>query len=78
MKRTYYNYLTELLTKKLMYTNRPNSIEKVKAEMKFLEVADSQLKRQLKITKLSNSIDIIDNMFEEYKAFSAFGKWLIE
>lgn len=39
MKRTYYNDLTEAFTKKLMYTNMPDSIEKVEAEMKFLEEA---------------------------------------
>lgn len=39
MKRTYYNQLIEAYTKKLMYVNQPDSIEKVEAEMQFLEEA---------------------------------------
>lgn len=40
MKRTYYNQLTESFTKKLMYIGKPDSIEKVEAEMRFLEEAN--------------------------------------
>lgn len=47
-------------------------------KIQLIEEADSKLKRQRRITKLSNSVDIIDDMFKEDKAFSAFGKWLTE
>lgn len=37
MKRTYYNQLTEAYTEKLMYINKPDSIEKIEAEIRFLK-----------------------------------------
>lgn len=37
MKRTYYNQLAMSYTQKLMYINKPESIEKIEAEMQFLE-----------------------------------------
>lgn len=39
MKRTYYNQLTEAYTEKLMYINKPESVEKVEAEMRFVKEA---------------------------------------
>ena len=36
MKRTYYNQLTEAYIEKLMYIDKPDSIEKINSEKKFL------------------------------------------
>lgn len=40
MKMKYYNQLTETFAEKLMYTNLPDSIEKVEAEIRFLKEAN--------------------------------------
>ena len=37
MKRTYYNQLLEAYTEKLMYVNKPDSVEKIEAEMRFIK-----------------------------------------
>ena len=40
MKRTYYNQLIEAYTEKLMYINKPDSVEKIEAEIRFLKEAN--------------------------------------
>lgn len=40
MKRTYYNQLVETFTDKLQYSNKPDSVEKVEANMKFMVEAN--------------------------------------
>lgn len=52
-------------------------IDDLKSKFEWIDEADTEQKRQYRITKLSNSIDIIDSMIKEDKAYSGFWKWLI-
>ena len=52
-------------------------IDDLKTKFEWIEEADTQQKRRYRITKLSNSIDIIDSMIKEDNAYSGFWKWLI-
>ena len=52
-------------------------IDDLKTKFEWIEEADTQQKRRYRITKLSNSIDIIDAMLKEDNAYSGFWKWLV-
>lgn len=40
--------------------------------------ADTEQKRKIRITKLKNSLDIIDSLMSEESTFSGFAKWFIQ
>lgn len=63
MKRAYYNALTEAFTKKLMYINMPDSIEKVEAEMQFLEESS-----RVPLYASQEMVEFIENMKDPEKA----------
>lgn len=52
-------------------------MDELKSKFEWIEEADTLQKRRYRITKLSNSIEIIDSMLKADQAFSAYCKWLV-
>ncbi|MBQ7291289.1 MAG: TIGR02646 family protein [Clostridia bacterium] len=66
-----YNARAELLISVTEY------MDELKNKFEWIEEADTQQKRRVRITKLSNSIEIIDSMLRTDQPFSAYCKWLV-
>ena len=52
-------------------------IDDLKTKFDWISEADNQQKRRYRITKLSNSIEIIDSMLSETNAYSGYWRWLV-
>lgn len=53
-------------------------LDELKDKIQWISEADTDQKRKIRITKLKNSIDIIDSLITPESAFSGYAKWFIQ
>ena len=53
-------------------------IDELKDKIKWISEADTDQKRKVRITKLKNSIAVIDSLTTSERAFSGYAKWFIQ
>lgn len=53
-------------------------IDELKDKITWILEADTDQKRKIRITKLSNSIEVIDSLTTAKSAFSGYAKWFIQ